>query len=126
MVSGVLGTALLAVIVTKLVDLARKFDPDNKAPKMIWIALSMVFGLAIALIWQVDGLAELGVTSTTRLQGVSGQILTGLLVGGFGSGWHEVFDALSSSAKGARAVAAKTSDMPPNEIKREVWGGSRG
>jgi uncharacterized membrane protein YdcZ (DUF606 family) len=123
MVSGVLGTALLAAIVTKLVDLVRKFDTRDSWPKATWILLSLAFGVAIALIWQVDGLAELGVHPTDRLQGVSGQILTGLLVGGFGSGWHELFDSLSSTAKSSRAKAAQAAGLPASETKRQVWGG---
>jgi hypothetical protein len=72
----------------------------------------MIFGIGIALIWQVNGLAESGLTSTSRLQGIAGQILTGALVGGFGSGWHELFDVLSSNAKKSRAVAANTVGSP--------------
>jgi hypothetical protein len=112
MVGPVFGTALLAVIVTKLVDLVRKFDSGGKWPKWIWIVLSLAFGVGIALIWQVDALGEIGVTASSRLQGVVGQILTGLLVGGFGSAWHELFDALSSSAKKSRAAAAKDAGTP--------------
>lgn len=101
MVGAVFGTALLAAVVTKLVDLVRKLDTqDNPQLKPLWLVLSMVFGVAIAVIWEVNGLQESGFAGeSTRLQGVAGQVLTGLLVGGFGSGWHELFDALSSSAK---------------------------
>jgi hypothetical protein len=105
MAGDVFSTALLAAVVTKLVDLARKFDPGDNWPKWIPLILSMAFGIAIALTWQVNTLAEIGVGSTSRLQGIAGQLLTGALVGGFGSGWHEVFDALSSAAKSSRAKA---------------------
>src|SRR6266487_3153163 len=108
MVGTVIGTTLLAVIVTKLVDHARKLDPGDALPKATWIVLSMVFGVAIALISQIDALGELGIAASSRLQGIAGQVLTGILVGGFGSGWHEVFDALSSSAKSSRANAAQS------------------
>jgi hypothetical protein len=120
MVGDVVSTTLLAAIVTKLVDLARKFDTDNTWPKWIWIVLSIGFGVVIALIWEVNALRELGVESANNLQGRAGQVLTGMLVGGFGSGWHEVFDALSSAAKSARATAA-SKDLTQEE-KRAVWG----
>ena len=113
----VFSTALLARVVTKLVDLVRKFDPKDTAPKWIWLLLSIAFGVAIALIWQVDAFVEMNVSSTSRLQGISGQILTGVLVGGFGSGWHEVFDALSSSAKESRAAAAKLAGTSATNVK---------
>ena len=108
----VLSTALMAVIVTKLVDLARKFDPSDKAHKALWLILSLIFGVLIAVIWEVNTLADLGVKATTKLQGRAGQVLTGLLVGGFGSGWHEVFDALSSSAKASRSAAVAAATRP--------------
>jgi hypothetical protein len=105
MVGDVFSTALLAAVVTKLVDLVRKFDSNDEWHKSVPLLLSIVFGILIALVWQVNTLEEIGVGSTTRLQGLAGQVLTGALIGGFGSGWHEVFDALSSSAKGSRAKA---------------------
>ena len=121
MVGTVVSTTLLAAIVTKLVDLVRKLDTNDSAPKYVWILVSMAFGIVIALIWQVDALAELGVAPSGRLQGVAGQILTGLLVGGFGSGWHEVFDALSRGAKSARANAAAQPNLSAGE-KKAIWG----
>ena len=81
----------------------------------------MGLGIIIALIWQVNTLAELGVTTSSRLQGVAGQVLTGILVGGFGSGWHEVFDAFSSAAKSARANAAQRTGLTQEEAKKHVW-----
>jgi hypothetical protein len=113
MAGDVFSTALLAAVVTKLVDLVRKFDKEEEDtrgrkktwPKWIPLTLSIGFGIVIALVWQVNTLAELGVGTETRLQGWFGQVLTGALVGGFGSGWHEVFDALSSAAKSAKKNA---------------------
>lgn len=84
--------------------------------KLVWLVLSMLLGVGIALIWQIDAVAELGIPSDSRIQGVAGQILTGVLVGGFGSGWHEVFDALSSAAKSARANAARGAHVPTNGV----------
>jgi hypothetical protein len=123
MVGEVVSTTLLAVIITKLVDLCRTlFDGGKNWPKWIWIVLPMAFGVAIALIYEVNVLAELGINPSTQLQGWAGQVLTGVVVGGFGSGWHEVFDALSSFAKSTRAATlAATKDLP-DPAKRRVWG----
>jgi hypothetical protein len=82
----------------------------------------MGFGIAIALVWQIDAFVELGVSPTNRLQGIAGQVLTGILVGGFGSGWHEVFDALSSSAKSSRANAAEGVGFSASERRRSTSG----
>jgi len=126
-IETVFGTALLATFVTKLVDLIRTMaDGSDRAPKWFWIVLSMAFGIAIGLLGQVNVFTELGLGGSTRLEGWAGQVLTGLLVGGLGSGWHEVFDALSSGAKSARgnAVMAAATGMSDEEKVTRVWGAS--
>jgi uncharacterized membrane protein YdcZ (DUF606 family) len=122
MVAEVAGSTLLAVVVTKLVDLIRKADKDNKVNKGWWIALAMFLGVLIAVVYEVNVLAELGFDQSDRLQGFFGQVLTGLLVGGFGSGWHEVFDAFSSLAKMGRAGALRP-DLSMEDLRR-IWGAS--
>jgi uncharacterized membrane protein YdcZ (DUF606 family) len=120
MIGEVAGSTLLAIVVTKLVDLVRKLDKQQKQPKGLWIALAMAIGVAIALFYEVNVLAELGLDPSSRLQGIFGQVLTGLLVGAFGSGWHEVFDALSSLAKMGRAGAIRP-DLSMEDLRR-IWG----
>jgi hypothetical protein len=121
MVGEVAGSTLLAVVVTKLVDLVRKLDPDNKWHKSVPILLAMAFGVGIALTYQVNVLAELGFEPSNQLQGTFGQVLTGLVVGAFSSGWHELFDAFSSIAKMARANALARPGLSTDDLRR-VWG----
>jgi hypothetical protein len=121
MVGEIAGSTLLAVVVTKLVDLVRKFDKKDKPLwKGCWIILALGIGVGLALLCGVNVLAELGLPPSNRLEGVAGEILTGLLVGGFGSGWHEVFDAFSSIAKLARANAL-AQPLTAEDLRR-VWG----
>ena len=126
MIDDVMGTALLATVVTKLVDLVRKADRNDTAAKGWWIVLPMAIGVGIAVVWQVNIFSELGLPSQTRLQGWMGWVLTGVMVGALGSGWHEAFDALSSAAKSARgnAVEAAGTGMTDLEKEKRVWGSS--
>ena len=120
MIGEVASSTLLAIVVTKLVDLVRKLDSQQKWPKGLWIAVAMAFGVAIALFYEVNVLAELGFDPSSKLQGVFGQVLTGFVVGAFGSGWHEVFDAFSSLAKMGRAGALRP-DLSMEDLRR-IWG----
>jgi hypothetical protein len=54
------------------------------------------------------------------VQGVFGQILTGLAIGGVSSGYHEFFDVLSSAAK-----RAKFGDRAAEVARVEPTGPSR-
>jgi len=104
----VLATAYSA-IATKLVDAVRYFDKsDDPRLKLLWISLSMVFGVALSLLYELDyseaiqGLPE----RFASLTGTGAQIVTGLAIGAYASGLHELFDALSGVAK--RAVSSGT------------------
>jgi hypothetical protein len=57
--------------------------------------------IAVAVIWKINLLDNFG---TTGINGVSGQILTGLAIAGSASGYHELFDTLSSTAKKSKAA----------------------
>jgi hypothetical protein len=99
----VAAATLFATVVTKAVDMLRNlFDPDGRAPKWVWNAVSFALGIAVALIWKINLLDNFG---TTGINGVSGQVLTGLAIAGSASGYHELFDTLSSTAKKAKATA---------------------
>lgn len=106
----------LSIIVTKLVDVLRnafdRTDPVTGAPrfpKVTWNFASFVIGVGVCLLWQADyhdlvpGLPPV----LASLSGVQGQILTGLALGAVASGWHEVLDAISSTATEKRAEAGK-------------------
>jgi flagellar biosynthesis protein FliR len=97
----VVATAtVFAIVVTKSVDMIRNmFDTSPpRVPKQVWNALALGLGIATALIWRINILDNYS-SPTSFVQGVSGQILTGLAIGATASGYHELFDALSSGAK---------------------------
>jgi len=95
----------MAPLVTKLVDLLRNvIDPKDKFKdkgkgrlKSIWNILAIVIGIGVALIWHLNVLPATFAHSVS--QKWAGWIITGIAMGGVSSGWHELFDALSSIAK---------------------------
>lgn len=90
-------TTIFALFITKLVDFVRTaFDPHQAAPKWLWGALAIVLGAVIAVVF---GLNIFDQFSDNATQETFGRILTGVGMGAAGSGWHELLDALSSSAK---------------------------
>jgi hypothetical protein len=105
------GTVLLAIAamsltVTKVVDFFRNVFDRSGALKgsWVWNAVALGVGLAFALGWQLNvaealvGLVPALASHTGMVSGVSGQVLTGFVVG-LGAGfWHELLDALSSIA----------------------------
>ena len=103
---------LLAVItaygatVTKLVDALRKSSGAREDLKWLWGVLALVLGLVVAFVFDVN------VLTGPRLDRHLGQFLTGLAIGAAGSGWHEVFDALSGVAKATRAQSVPTRTKP--------------
>lgn len=97
----------VAILVTKLVDFVRSFDANDTWPKGLWIALAMIFGVAIALLTGVNfvGLVTgLRPEVIEKLTGTTGEVLTGLAIGGTASFWHEQMDKTSSLAKGAATL----------------------
>lgn len=102
----------LALLVTKAVDMIRNLVGDNGAtvPRWVWNVVAFGVGVLLCLGWgfnlvsvlahQVPALAE-----NNRLDGVWGQILTGLSIGGMAGFWHEKLDQWSASAKVNKTVA---------------------
>jgi hypothetical protein len=89
----VLAFGPLAVGDTKLVDGARAvFDKDKARPPWVWIALAMIFGLVVCILFQINAVAPVialvPAFADKTLNDVAGQILTGLGVGGMASYWH--------------------------------------
>jgi hypothetical protein len=102
----VASATLFATVVTKAVDMLRNmFDKEGKAPKWVWNVVSFALGITVALIWKINLLDNFG---TTGINGVSGQVFTGLAIAGSASGYHELFDTLSSTAKKGKASALAT------------------
>jgi hypothetical protein len=102
---------VFAMLVTKTVDLLRNtLDPKAKFPKLVWNVAALALGVAAALIWKINMLDNY---STTAIQGFSGQFFSGLAMGGVASGWHELFDVLSGTAKRAKFGGAPDGGGPP-------------
>jgi uncharacterized membrane protein len=102
----VAAATLFATIVTKAVGMLRNmFDPNGRAPKWVWNLVSFALGITVALIWKINLMDNFG---TTGIHGFSGQLVTGLAIAGSASGYHELFDTLSSTAKRAKAAALAT------------------
>lgn len=104
--------AALSLTVTKVVDLIRNaFDKNDTAPKWFWNVAALVVGLAFALGWQLNvvvalvGLVPALVGHASAVTGVSGQALSGIIVGLSAGFWHELLDALSSVANRNNATA---------------------
>lgn len=93
----------LSLTVTKVVDLVRNLiDKNDSFPKYTWNIVALVVGIGFALGWQLNIAGS--VTSlipalkNATLTGVSGQLLTGAVIGMASGFWHEVLDSLSSVA----------------------------
>lgn len=113
--SGVLITiTALSLTVTKVVDLIRNIvDKTATWPKWVWNVASLVVGLAFALGWQLNvavaiaSLVPALAGSAAVLSGVSGQVLTGIIIGGGAGFWHELLSALSSIQTKNEALASR-------------------
>jgi len=102
--------AALALTVTKSVDLVRNLvDSDASMPAVTWNVVAFVIGIAYCLGWQIDlsgqvlALVPAFAAHADRLEGVTGQVLSGAIAGGFAGFFHELLDALSGIAKRAHA-----------------------
>lgn len=94
----------MAISVTKAVDWVRgRFDKAGHAPKDLWIALALAFGIAMAVGTGVNALAALSDIVVNghhlHVNVWAGEILTGAGIGAWASGFHEGLDALSGAAK---------------------------
>ncbi len=108
---------VLGLVVTKLVDTVRNaVDPGGlRVPKVVWNLLAFGVGIFMAIVYDVNILHELGIG--TSLQNIGGQVVTGLIIGSAGSGWHEILDLFSSAAKDhfAPATTVVVEDNTPEE-----------
>ena len=95
----------LSLTVTKIVDFFRNvLDKQDMWPKWVWNVVALVIGLVLCVGWQINlagaasSLVPALADKASVLAGVSGQILTGVVVGMASGFWHELLDALSSVA----------------------------
>jgi hypothetical protein len=80
-----------AATVTKIVDWLRNMvDPGNRFPKWAWNIASFAGGLVAAYATQLN---------IYPAEPFWGLLVTGLAIGAGASGFHELFDLLSSKAK---------------------------
>jgi hypothetical protein len=111
--AGVLAAIIiLGAAVTKSVDLVRNaVDKDATMPPVTWNILAFVVGVAYCVGWQIDmtpaiiSLIPSLADQSSRLSGVSGQVLTGMLAGGASGFAHDLFQNLSAGAALKRAKA---------------------
>jgi Na+/H+ antiporter NhaD/arsenite permease-like protein len=116
--AAVLAAVLaLGAVVTKSVDLVRNvIDRDDSLPPATWNVAAFLIGIIYCVGWQIDlsaailALVPALAEQSSRLTGVAGQVLTGVLAGGAAGFAHELFDNLSAGAykKRAEAEAAGT------------------
>ncbi|MEV4264574.1 hypothetical protein [Kribbella sp. NPDC049584] len=101
---------------TKLVDLLRntigkeKTDGtwgDRPVPRWVWQVCGFAIGIGLAYAFEVNAFSGTGERNW-------GPLLTGLAIGAAGSGYHELFDALSGVAK-AKHSQAKAAQPPPGQ-----------
>lgn len=105
-------TALLAAIVagaavvTGTVDvlkhlLAKAIVKVSRSYDIIWTAAGFVVGVAYCTGWQINLAPQAmrlipALATSTRLSGVGGQVVTGLVLGAFSRFGHEILDALEN------------------------------
>lgn len=111
----------LALLVTKGVDFVRNLlDKDDSAPKWMWNATAFIMGILLCLGWEFNLVSALAASipalaENTALEGIWGQVLTGMAVGASAGFWHEKLDQLSTqatlNASEVRSSFNETSDV---------------
>lgn len=111
----------IAVFVTKATDTIRNLvDPVSaerpvpRLPKVTWNVVPFLIGVGLCVGWGFNPVAGLAnavpalANTFHALDGVAGQILSGLSIGAMASFWHEKLDEWSQRADLARAEATTT------------------
>jgi len=79
--------AALSIIVMALVDVLKHgFDRGTRWPGWVWALTALIVGVAVAVIWRIDAIQA--APPQTSLQGLSGEVLTGILACGGASIAH--------------------------------------
>jgi hypothetical protein len=95
---SVVDFVAISAMVTKLVDLVRNVaDSGDTLPKWVWNIVAFGIGIVAALLGDLNALGDL----VKNIDATTAQVLTGLAIGGGASGFHELFDLLSSKATAA-------------------------
>lgn len=93
------AVTLAAQVVTKLVDTTRNgIDTRSTLPKVVWNILPFAYGILGAFLFKI---APIEVPDVFRFQvsGAALQLATGLMVGAYASGLHELNHFLSGKAR---------------------------
>jgi hypothetical protein len=106
----------LAIGLTKLVDGVRSVvdrSPETPWPDWVWILVAMAIGIGAALGFEINVADALIKTvpafnQTTALEGVWGQVVTGIGMAGMASYWHSNMKLKSSRAAESKANAVST------------------
>jgi hypothetical protein len=95
--------AVIAATVTATVAIVRRLvDPGGGLPTSTWPICALVIGVGYCLGWQLNlassfaALVPALAGHTSRLDGVSGQVLTGLASGAVSGFLHDLFDTIRS------------------------------
>lgn len=93
----------LALGVTKAVEFVRRLTGSRgwTLPGWFWIGIAFMFGVALCVGWQFNLMSALvrsipALANTSRLDGVAGQVLTGLAVGAMSGLWHDKIEEIKS------------------------------
>jgi tetrahydromethanopterin S-methyltransferase subunit F len=93
----------LALTVEKIVSFVRNAaDPNGKLPTYLWNVLAMVVGVGFALGWQLNLVPAIlamipALKESSALTGTTGQLLTGLGIGGAAGFAYGVLQALEAT-----------------------------
>lgn len=99
----------VAVFVTKATDTVRNtIDRGRVLPRVTWNLVAFAFGVAVSLGFGFNPIAAFAhavpaLADNGTVNGIAGQILSGLVVGAMAGFWHEKMDQWSTSAKVNRA-----------------------
>jgi predicted PurR-regulated permease PerM len=101
----------LGLVCTKLVDAIKHAFSPRKVPPSVSVLLSVGFGVLFVALLRLNLFKALAVEGA-NVSGAAPVVLTGLIVGGLGSGFYEALDVVSS----------KTSEI---KKRAKVRGGQR-
>lgn len=111
LVAFLVAAGPLAIMVTKSVDFLRNaLDKNDTWPKWSWNVASFAIGAGYCLLFAVNLAATVAFRPevASKLDGVWGQLLTGLAIGAVASFWHEHMSAASAKSTALYAEAHST------------------
>lgn len=101
-VAFVIAAVPLAIGVQKALQVVRDLvNPSGSWPSWLWVAAAFVAGVLLCVGWQLNLASTLehgipALAGDTHLDGVAGQVLTGLGIGAMAGVWHDKLAVWSS------------------------------